>query len=51
MVLRHESIALQQAVFVLDKEKGAMIIDLGSSNSSSSGSVLNEKLMEPNVPY
>ena len=47
MVLRHESIDLQQAAFVLDKEKGAMVISLGSGN----GSILNDTPMEPNVPY
>ena len=47
MILRHESIALQHAAFVLDKERGAMLIDLGSKTSTT----LNEKQLEPNVPH
>ena len=45
VVLRHESIDLQQAAFVIDQERGAMAINLGS------GSLLNDNEMEQNVPY
>ena len=40
LVLRHESIDLQQAAFVIDQEKGVMVINLGS------GSLLNDTEME-----